>query len=208
MVFVGFTAEESGLLGSQALVAQPTIPLSRVAAILNLDVMNLYGRTRDIAALGLDTILAGIEAGAPEGKDGFAFGVYPVNDERFRMVTYRGGGEYVYLVRVPEADLSVATLCNAYRGMWGYGPEVSRLYAAAGSGTDLPTDAVVSVHPAPTPTVEVPRAELERYVGEYRAREGPAFGQPFHISRPGRRARVHAPERRPSPCAAHRGRPL
>jgi len=54
MVFVGFTAEESGLLGSQALVAKPTIPLSRIAAILNLDVMNLYGRTRDVSALGLD----------------------------------------------------------------------------------------------------------------------------------------------------------
>ncbi|HJR17857.1 MAG TPA: M28 family peptidase [Gemmatimonadales bacterium] len=54
LVFVGFTAEESGLLGSQALVAKPTTPLSRTAAILNLDVMNLYGRTRDVSALGLD----------------------------------------------------------------------------------------------------------------------------------------------------------
>jgi Zn-dependent M28 family amino/carboxypeptidase len=54
IVFVGFTAEESGLLGSQALVARPPIPLSRIAAILNLDVMNLYGRTRDVSALGLD----------------------------------------------------------------------------------------------------------------------------------------------------------
>src|SRR3954468_2948904 len=32
VVFIGFTAEESGLLGSQALVAKPTIPLSRIAA--------------------------------------------------------------------------------------------------------------------------------------------------------------------------------
>lgn len=54
IVFVGFTAEESGLLGSQALVAKPTIPLSRIAAILNLDVMNLYGCTRDVSAIGLD----------------------------------------------------------------------------------------------------------------------------------------------------------
>lgn len=54
IVFAAFTAEESGLLGSQAFVAKPTIPLSQVAAILNLDVMNLYGRTRDVAALGLD----------------------------------------------------------------------------------------------------------------------------------------------------------
>jgi Zn-dependent M28 family amino/carboxypeptidase len=54
IVFTAFTAEESGLLGSQAFVAKPTIPLSRIAAILNLDVMNLYGRTRDVSALGLD----------------------------------------------------------------------------------------------------------------------------------------------------------
>ena len=54
IVFVAFTAEESGLLGSQAFVAKPTIPLRRLAAILNLDVMNLYGRTRDVSALGLD----------------------------------------------------------------------------------------------------------------------------------------------------------
>lgn len=54
IVFAAFTAEESGLLGSQALVAKPTIPLGQIAAILNLDVMNLYGRTRDVSALGLD----------------------------------------------------------------------------------------------------------------------------------------------------------
>jgi Zn-dependent M28 family amino/carboxypeptidase len=54
LVFVGFTAEESGLLGSQALVARPVIPLSQIAAILNLDVMNVYGRTRDVSAVGLD----------------------------------------------------------------------------------------------------------------------------------------------------------
>jgi Zn-dependent M28 family amino/carboxypeptidase len=53
-VFMGFTAEESGLLGSQAMVARSAIPLSRIAAILNLDVMNLYGRTQDVAAVGLD----------------------------------------------------------------------------------------------------------------------------------------------------------
>jgi Zn-dependent M28 family amino/carboxypeptidase len=70
IVFVGFTAEESGLLGSQALVARPAIPLSRVAAILNLDVMNLYGRTTDISAVGLDqSSLAAVftKAAAAEG---------------------------------------------------------------------------------------------------------------------------------------------
>lgn len=54
LVFVGFAAEESGLIGSQALADDPVIPLRDIAAILNLDVVNLYGRTRDVSALGLD----------------------------------------------------------------------------------------------------------------------------------------------------------
>jgi len=54
IVFIAFTAEEAGLLGSEALVDRPVIPLSRIAAILNMDVMNLYGATRDVSALGTD----------------------------------------------------------------------------------------------------------------------------------------------------------
>jgi Zn-dependent M28 family amino/carboxypeptidase len=72
LVFVGFTAEESGLLGSQALVSRPTIPLSRIAAILNLDVVNLDGRTRDVSAVGLDqSSLAGVytQAAKEEGLE-------------------------------------------------------------------------------------------------------------------------------------------
>jgi Zn-dependent M28 family amino/carboxypeptidase len=54
ILFMAFAAEESGLLGSTAYAARPTIPLKDIAAVLNMDVMNLYGRTRDIAALGVD----------------------------------------------------------------------------------------------------------------------------------------------------------
>ncbi|HUF34378.1 MAG TPA: M28 family peptidase [Gemmatimonadales bacterium] len=54
LIFAGFAAEESGLIGSQALADNPVIPLRNIAAILNLDVVNLYGRTRDVSALGLD----------------------------------------------------------------------------------------------------------------------------------------------------------
>jgi Zn-dependent M28 family amino/carboxypeptidase len=54
LIFVGFAAEESGLIGSQALADDPPVPLRDLAAILNLDVMNLYGRTTDVTALGLE----------------------------------------------------------------------------------------------------------------------------------------------------------
>lgn len=54
LLFVGFTAEEKGLLGSQAFAENPPVPIRNVAAILNVDGINLYGTTRDIGAVGDD----------------------------------------------------------------------------------------------------------------------------------------------------------
>jgi Zn-dependent M28 family amino/carboxypeptidase len=54
MLFIATTAEESGLLGSEAYAARPLFPLARSAAVLNLDVTNIRGATRDIGALGGD----------------------------------------------------------------------------------------------------------------------------------------------------------
>jgi Zn-dependent M28 family amino/carboxypeptidase len=54
IMFIAFGAEESGLLGSQAFAERPPLPLGRLAAVLNLDEMNLFGTTRDVSALGVD----------------------------------------------------------------------------------------------------------------------------------------------------------
>ena len=54
IVFIATTAEESGLLGSEGYVQRRLIPLARTAAVLNLDVTNVRGATRDIGALGMD----------------------------------------------------------------------------------------------------------------------------------------------------------
>jgi Zn-dependent M28 family amino/carboxypeptidase len=54
ILFVATTAEESGLLGSEAYVQRPLVPLGQTAAVLNLDVTNVRGLTRDIGALGMD----------------------------------------------------------------------------------------------------------------------------------------------------------
>ncbi len=50
--FVATTAEESGLLGSEAFVQSPPISLAQTAAVVNLDVANTWGATRDIVMLG------------------------------------------------------------------------------------------------------------------------------------------------------------
>ena len=70
ILFMGFAAEESGLLGSTAFAARPTTPLRQIAAVLNVDVMNLGGRTRDVSALGTDQSSLGAvftRAAAAEG---------------------------------------------------------------------------------------------------------------------------------------------
>jgi Zn-dependent M28 family amino/carboxypeptidase len=70
IVFIGFAAEESGLLGSQALASSPPFPLRDMAAILNLDVLNLHGRTRDFSALGLDQSTLGQTMTLAAGAEG------------------------------------------------------------------------------------------------------------------------------------------
>jgi len=70
ILFMAFSAEESGLLGSQAYATRPTIPLRNLAAVLNMDVTNLYGRTRDVAALGVDQSTLGQVFAAAAAAEG------------------------------------------------------------------------------------------------------------------------------------------
>ncbi len=54
VMFVAVTAEEGGLLGSGAFVANPPIPLHEIVADFNVDSPQMFGVTRDVAAIGLD----------------------------------------------------------------------------------------------------------------------------------------------------------
>lgn len=53
VLFAAVAAEEQGLLGSQYLVEHPPVPHGRMAANLNLDGLNTWGRTRDLSVIGL-----------------------------------------------------------------------------------------------------------------------------------------------------------
>jgi Zn-dependent M28 family amino/carboxypeptidase len=53
-ILVAFvTAEEQGLLGSKWLAQHPPIPANRIAADINLDAVNRWGRTTDLGVMGL-----------------------------------------------------------------------------------------------------------------------------------------------------------
>ena len=54
LVFVFVTAEEAGLLGSSWFAQHPTMPDSDIVADLNLDVVTVLGRVRDLNVLGDD----------------------------------------------------------------------------------------------------------------------------------------------------------
>jgi len=53
ILFLFVAAEEQGLLGSQYYATHPTISPGRIAANINVDSANIYGRTKDIAYVGL-----------------------------------------------------------------------------------------------------------------------------------------------------------
>jgi len=63
VVFLWVTAEEQGLLGSRWYAAHPLYPLDHTLANVNMDSLNVWGKTRDIVCVGygqstLDDVLA------------------------------------------------------------------------------------------------------------------------------------------------------
>jgi Zn-dependent M28 family amino/carboxypeptidase len=71
ILFIATTAEERGLLGAQYYATHPLYPLRRTVADINIDTINVLGRTHDIRVVGfgnsdLDDRLA--EAAASQGR--------------------------------------------------------------------------------------------------------------------------------------------
>src|SRR5439155_879258 len=52
ILFVSVTAEEQGLLGSQYYSVTPIYPLPKTLANINMDGLNVHGRTRDLTLVG------------------------------------------------------------------------------------------------------------------------------------------------------------
>ena len=52
LVFLAVTAEESGLLGSEYYAANPVFPLAKTVGGINMDGLNVAGRTKDVTVIG------------------------------------------------------------------------------------------------------------------------------------------------------------
>jgi len=53
ILFLSVTGEEQGLLGSAYYAKRPLYPLAHTAAVINMDAMNVLGKTSDIISVGL-----------------------------------------------------------------------------------------------------------------------------------------------------------
>jgi Zn-dependent M28 family amino/carboxypeptidase len=53
LLFAAVGAEEAGLLGSRFLAENPPLAAGRLAANINIDGMNIWGRTKDVVVVGL-----------------------------------------------------------------------------------------------------------------------------------------------------------
>ena len=126
LIFVGFAAEESGLIGSQALADAPPIPLRDLAAILNLDVMNLYGRTSDVSALGLDQSTLGKAFSAAAAAEGLEV---TSNEEALLRGTYFRSDHFP-LARVGVPGTSVENGSRFVGKPASYGKEQKDKYVA------------------------------------------------------------------------------
>jgi Zn-dependent M28 family amino/carboxypeptidase len=53
ILFLAVTAEEQGLVGSEFYARNPLYPLTKTLAVINMDALGIYGRTRDLTVSGL-----------------------------------------------------------------------------------------------------------------------------------------------------------
>ncbi|HYC96717.1 M28 family metallopeptidase [Brevundimonas sp.] len=108
IVMISFTAEESGLLGSEYYAANPVYPLETTVAGFNMDAMNVYGRVADLGVIGygqsdLDERLAAAAARqgrvvAPDSNPAagsyFRSDHFPLAKRGVPMAYAEGGGEF------------------------------------------------------------------------------------------------------------------
>lgn len=65
VLFLSVTCEEQGLLGSKYYVENPLFPLNRTVGVINMDGVNIFGKTRDMTIIGFGN----------SGLDSYAEGV-------------------------------------------------------------------------------------------------------------------------------------
>ena len=106
-IYIMFTtAEESGLLGAEYFSAHPVLPADAWAANINIDSLNMAGRTKDIVLLGAERSTLGGMAAALASERGRTVGPDP---EPGRGYFFRSDHFPLAKIGIPALSLSEPT---------------------------------------------------------------------------------------------------
>jgi Zn-dependent M28 family amino/carboxypeptidase len=83
VLFLAVTAEEQGLLGSRYYGEHPLYPAAQTVAALNMDVLNQWGRTRDLTVVGMGQSQLDDVAGEVAGRLGRVLNPDPEPEKGF-----------------------------------------------------------------------------------------------------------------------------
>jgi Zn-dependent M28 family amino/carboxypeptidase len=109
LLFLSVTAEEQGLVGSDYYARNPIYPLAKTLGVINMDALNVYGKTRDLVVVGLGTSDlddyardAAVEQGrvltpdpSPEKGGYFRSDHFPFAKQGVPAINAGGGDDYV-----------------------------------------------------------------------------------------------------------------
>ena len=125
VVFLAVTAEEQGLLGSRYYGEQPLYPAAQTVAAVNMDVLNQWGRTRDMTIVGmgqseLDDVAAEVAAELgrvlnpdPEPEKGFYYRSDHFSFARVGIPAFYGDPGIDYIDRPPGYGIEKRNEYNA-----------------------------------------------------------------------------------------------
>ena len=117
VLFLAVTAEEQGLLGSRHYGENPLYPAAQTVAAINMDVLNQWGRTRDLTVVGygqseLDDVAAEVAARLnrtlapdPEPEKGFYFRSDHFSFARVGVPAFYGDPGLEYIGKAPGYGL-------------------------------------------------------------------------------------------------------
>ena len=121
ILFLAVTAEEKGLLGAKYYAAHPLYPLERTLADINMDVINLWGRTGDIISIGMgqstldDLLVEAAEDAGPDrrarrrAREGLLLPLRPLRVRQARRARARSQGGHAATSASPPTTASRST---------------------------------------------------------------------------------------------------
>ena len=178
ITFSFFTAEEWGLLGAHAFVREGPLPMDRVVANLNLDDgIELWGRKRDVASLGVELSTLGTTSAEVAGRMKLRISPDPYPQEGFFL---RQDGFVFAEAGVPALYMALGTDAEGRPAGW----VDARVKEYLGTHYHRPTDEYDTVVVDLAGTVQYAEYVRDVAIAVARAPDRPTWNRGGEFARP------------------------